>query len=45
MVYDAPVLVEVGEAARLVLGLAVGSGDGAGGGISRTPALALGLDE
>jgi hypothetical protein len=45
MVYNAPVLVEVGQAANLVLGFDPGTGDGAGGGLSMTPALALGLDE
>lgn len=45
MVYNAPVLLEVGDAAHLVLGFPNGIGDGAGTPDSLTMDLALGLDE
>ena len=45
MVYDAPVLQEVGQAASLVLGLGPGQGDNAGNGNSLLVDFALGLDE
>ena len=45
MVYDVPVLREVGRAATIVLGFIVAGTDGAGSGLSQPPALALGLDE
>jgi hypothetical protein len=46
MVYDAPVLLEVGQAANLVLGAFPVSGENLGGGGStQAPALALGLDD
>ena len=45
MVYDAPVLQEVGQAASLVLGIAPGHGDSFGNDLSLLQDLALGLDE
>ena len=45
MVYDVPVLCEVGRAATLVLGFLPAGTDGVGTGVSESPALALGLDE
>ena len=45
MVYDAPVLLEVGAAADLVLGWAIGHQDGASTGMSLIPSFAVGLDE
>lgn len=46
MVYSAPVLLEVGTAANLVLGVFPISGENLGGGGStQAPTFALGLDE
>jgi hypothetical protein len=45
MVYNAPVLVEVGQATSLVLGFNPGIGDGTGGDATLAVDLALGLDE
>jgi len=45
MVYDAPVLQEVGTAAALVLGFLPVGTDGVGTGNSRPADLVLGLDE
>lgn len=44
MKYSTPVLLEVGQAATLVLGPIGGDGD-SGAGETLTPALVLGLDE
>ena len=44
MKYSAPVLLEVGQAATLVLGPAQGDGD-SGAGDTKLPELALGLDD
>jgi hypothetical protein len=45
MVYDAPVLQEVGQATQLVLGFQVAGSEGAGSGNTRAFDFVLGLDD